>query len=67
MRASRASSGRRSVSARPAKPIVTTVIVIEKGERVKKVQRRREMGHRVRKRFRRQVGCRSWMGERPSI
>jgi hypothetical protein len=32
-------------SATPTEPIVTTVIVIERGKRVKKVQRRGEIGH----------------------
>ena len=40
MRAGTALSGRRRVSVRPAQPIVTTVIVIE---RVERVERRREM------------------------
>jgi len=32
---------------------------VERVERVKRVKRRREMGYRVPKRFRSQVGCRS--------
>ena len=45
--------------------MVTTVIVIE---RVERVERRRETGYRVpKKRFRCQVGCRSLRGERPSL
>jgi hypothetical protein len=67
VRAGKASNGRCLVSARPAELIVTTVIVIERGERDKKVNKRREMEHRVPTRFRRQVRYRSWRGERPSI
>ena len=61
VRAGTASSGCRWVSVRPPQAMVTTVI-----ERVERFERRREMGYRVPKRFRCQVGCRSWRGERPS-